>query len=272
MEENLAVLIDYENIGTQDHIRALMDEASGMGRTVVKLAFGDWSKVNNQNQVALQSLGIELIHHAVTTAGKNASDIRLTVEAVKLMYSSPVEISTFLIVSSDSDFFPLVNFLRSNGKSVIVAGRRDVSSDLLVRSCDRYIDLVELVRSDEPLTSSDDEPAQPAAPAEPPEVPKASATSPQARRPLPKVSSSASSVDNERVDVETRGLVRRAIRSSRDNEGIVKDAKLMETIRRIDPGFDFRRNGYHSFSTFLDAIPGIQVQRRGANDMDVKII
>ena len=83
-------------------------------------------------------LGIEAVHHFhAAKVAKNSSDISLAIDAVDLLYRSPVD--TFVIVSADSDFVTLVSKLRSAGKTVIGAGRHDVVSSTLVRACDRYI-------------------------------------------------------------------------------------------------------------------------------------
>ena len=70
-------------------------------------------------------------------SGKNSSDIRLVMDAVELLYQSPY-VDTFVIVSADADFVPIVNKLRSAGKTVIGAGRRKAASKMLIKSCDRY--------------------------------------------------------------------------------------------------------------------------------------
>ena len=135
-EANVAVLIDFENVGLGS-VQHLLDQMSDVGRVIIKRAYADWS-VHRGKRDQLLELGIEAKHlfHS-TNSGKNSSDISLAIDAVDLLYGAPVD--TFVIVSSDSDFVPLVSKLRAAGKSVIGAGRRDVSSPTLVKSCDRYI-------------------------------------------------------------------------------------------------------------------------------------
>jgi uncharacterized protein (TIGR00288 family) len=134
-ERQLAVLIDFENTGLKS-IQWLFDQISDIGRIIVKKAYADWSvEVDKRDQ--LLELGIEPIHlFRSSGGGKNSSDIRLAIDAVELMYQSPVD--TFVIVSSDSDFAPLVSKLRASGKTVIGAGYKAQVSSNLVRSCDRY--------------------------------------------------------------------------------------------------------------------------------------
>ena len=135
-ESQIAVLIDYENVGLGS-IQGLFDQLSDMGRIIVKRAYADWSSGARQRDQLLE-LGIEAVHHFhAAKVAKNSSDISLCIDAVDLLYRSPVD--TFVIVSADSDFVTLVSKLRSAGKTVIGAGRHDVVSSTLVRACDRYI-------------------------------------------------------------------------------------------------------------------------------------
>jgi len=134
-ERQLAVLIDLENVGL-DSIQWLFDQISDVGRIIVKRAYADWSSAKNSRDQVLQ-FGIDPIHlFRSSNSGKNSSDIRLVIDAVDLLYQSPVD--TFVIVSSDSDFVPLVSKLRSAGKIVFGAGRKAAASPTLVKSCDRY--------------------------------------------------------------------------------------------------------------------------------------
>ncbi len=135
-EPNVAVLIDYENVGL-DSSQYLLDQLSDMGRIIVKRAYADWS-VERSKRDQLLELGIEAVHHFRSTkSGKNSSDIKLAIDAVDLLHNA--ELDTFVIVSSDSDFVPLVTRLRAAGKVVVGAGRRQAASTTLVKSCDRYI-------------------------------------------------------------------------------------------------------------------------------------
>lgn len=139
-EAQVAVLVDLENVGAGS-LRWLLDQASEAGRIIVKRAYGDWSKAA-VNQEQILEYGVEQIHVSRSPGGgKNSSDIRLAIDAVDLLHQSPVD--TFVIVSSDTDFVPLVSKLRAAGKTVIGAGRRAAASRFLVSSCDRYIYLEE---------------------------------------------------------------------------------------------------------------------------------
>ena len=134
-ESQIAVLIDFENVGINT-IQGLFDALSDIGRIIIKRAYADWSSSKTPRE-QLFELGIEpILIYRSTKSGKNSSDIRLTIDATELLFQSTVD--TFVIVSSDTDFIPLINKLRSAGKVVIGAGRKETKSSNLVRSCDRY--------------------------------------------------------------------------------------------------------------------------------------
>ena len=135
-DRQLAVLVDFENVGLGS-FQWLFDQISDVGRIIVKRAYADWSTASSKRDQLLE-LGIEPIHlFQSLKSGKNSSDIRLTIDAVDLLHQSPVD--TFVLVSSDSDFVPLVSKLRAAGKMVIGAGRKATTSHTLVISCDRYL-------------------------------------------------------------------------------------------------------------------------------------
>ena len=229
-EANVAVLIDYENVGL-DSIQYLLDQISDVGRITIKRAYADWSTQRNKRDQLLE-LGIEAIHHFRSTkSGKNSSDIRLVIDAIDLQHTSDVD--TFVIVSSDSDFVPLVMHLRAAGKSVMAAGRRDTTPLTLVKSCDRYIYL-------------DD--GAPAPPAE---------NKTRTRRPRPAGRAS---------------LVTRAVEASVDESGQVVASKLYQTMLRIDPSFNFKAMGHRTFRQFLQDSKEVQVtQPSDASDVVVQL-
>ena len=134
-DQQVAMLIDFENVGLTS-IQWLFDQLSELGRITIKRVYADWSLSKNRKDEILE-LGIEAIHlFRSTSSGKNSSDLRLAIDAVDLLYQSPVD--TFVIVSSDSDFVPLVIKLRAAGKTVIGAGESKKAPRTLVSSCDRY--------------------------------------------------------------------------------------------------------------------------------------
>jgi uncharacterized protein (TIGR00288 family) len=243
-EAQIALLIDFENVGL-DFIRPLLDQLSDLGRIIIRRAYADWSKAANQRDQLLQ-LGLDPIHVFRSSAsGKNSCDIRLVIDAVDLLYRSPVD--TFVIVSSDSDFVPLVTVLRSAGKTVIGAGRRAIVSSTLVTSCDRYFFLDEVEGEKQPV------PAR-----------RRGAAKPQAEP-----SDGRSDAQEEAVS-----LLLRALRAAmdRDYEGKVYGSRLHETMTRIDPSFNFRALGFRTFTQFLDGTGEVIVKHPpGQGDTEIEL-
>ena len=144
-DRQVAVLIDDENVGLGS-VEWLFDQVSNLGRILIRRAYSDWSKGGKQRDQLLE-FGIEPVHvFQASSSGKNASDIRMAIDATDLLYSSPVD--TFVIVSGDADFLPLVNKLRSSGKMVVGAGLEKSTSDTLVKACDRYFYLDQREKKD----------------------------------------------------------------------------------------------------------------------------
>jgi len=144
-ERNLALFIDFDNValGARDSrqrfdVRLLMQRVLEKGKVIVKRAYADWHYYK-EHMTPLHEAAIELIEvPAPKISGKNSADIRLVVDAIDLCYSKS-HIDTFVIVSGDSDFSPLVSKLRENDKRVIGIGVRSSSSHLLIANCDEFI-------------------------------------------------------------------------------------------------------------------------------------
>jgi uncharacterized protein (TIGR00288 family) len=141
---DLAVYIDFENIalGLAERktfqIQRVLERMLEKGKIIVKRAYADWSRFSNYTR-PFHEAAIELIEiPRRSTSGKNSADIRMCVDAMDLSYSKE-HIDTFVIVSGDSDFSPLVSKLRENGKHVIGLGLRDSTSNLLVANCDEFV-------------------------------------------------------------------------------------------------------------------------------------
>jgi hypothetical protein len=108
------------------------------GKVVAKRAYADWARFSEYT-TPLHELGIELMEIPERgMTGKNSADIRLVVDAMELSYAKE-HIDTFVIVSGDSDFTPLVLRLKENGKTVVGVGMKDSTSDLLAANCDEFI-------------------------------------------------------------------------------------------------------------------------------------
>lgn len=229
-ERQLAVLIDFENTGLKS-IQWLFDQVSDIGRIIVKRAYADWSVASSKRDQLLE-LGIEPVHLFRSGRGsKNSSDIRLAIDAVELLHQSPVD--TFVIVSSDSDFVPLVSKLRAAGKTVIGAGREAIVSRTLVISCDRYFY----------LDQSD------------------------------RVPSATLSLREEQQKPQTDMLLIRAVRAAIDEEGRVVGSKLSQTLQRLDPSFDYRALGYSTFTKYIKAYPWLKITRsKRPGDVTIELI
>ncbi len=223
-EKGLAVYIDFENIalgfkGKREKfdIQRVLDRLVEKGKIIVKRAYADWKSYSDYVR-ELHEAGIELIEiprRAMT--GKNSADIRLVVDAMDLSYSKP-HVNTFVIVSGDSDFSPLVGKLKENGRHVIGMGMEESTSDLLRDNCDEFIYYEDLA----PVT-----------------VPKPAA---EAIEKLPPKKRKAF-----RLLVDT---VAALMREGKEN---IHSSMVKDTMKRKKPSFNEGYYGYRAFSDFLEA-------------------
>ena len=146
---NAALLIDFDNVtmgirsDLQNQLRKLLSSEVISGRVSVQRAYADWRRYP-QYIVPLSEASIDLIFApAFGSNKKNATDIRLAIDALELVFTRP-EIGTFILLSGDSDFSSLVLKLKEYGKFVIGVGIRESASDLLVQNCDEYYSYSEL--------------------------------------------------------------------------------------------------------------------------------
>jgi uncharacterized protein (TIGR00288 family) len=222
---DLAVFFDFENIalGLKDRKDKTFDVDRVLGRllekgkVIVKRAYADWSRFASYTR-PFHEAAIELIEIPKRSAsGKNSADIRLCVDALDLCYAKE-HIDTFVIVSGDSDFSPLVSKLRENGKRVIGLGLRGSTSSLLVANCDEFIFYESLEPQKE---EADDE--QPAAGG----VPKEKA--------------------------EALRLVRDTVAAlAREGRDPIQASLVKDTITRKQPSFAEGEWGYRSFTDMLE--------------------
>src|SRR6186997_794408 len=152
-DATMAVFLDLENIALGAHdadfpafdIRKVLERLLLKGQIVVKKAYCDFDRYKSfkrgMHEAAFEM--IEIPH--VRQSGKNSADIRMVVDALDLCYTK-AHVDTFVIVSGDSDFSPLVSKLRENNKVVIGVGVKKSSSDLLIANCDEFIFYDDLVR------------------------------------------------------------------------------------------------------------------------------
>jgi uncharacterized protein (TIGR00288 family) len=153
---NMALFCDFENIalGVRDakydefDIRRVLERLLLKGSIVVKKAYCDWQRYKDF-KASMNEASFELIEIPhVRQSGKNSADIRMVVDALDLCYTKS-HVDTFVIISGDSDFSPLVSKLRENAKVVIGVGVKKSTSDLLTANCDEFIFYDDLVRETE---------------------------------------------------------------------------------------------------------------------------
>src|SRR4030095_14457806 len=152
-DNKLAVFCDFENValGVRDARYARFDMSPVLerlllqGSIVVKKAYCDWERYK-EFKSTMHEASFELIEIPhVRQSGKNSADIRMVVDALDLCYTKQ-HIDTFVIISGDSDFSPLVSKLRENDKTVIGVGVKKSTSDLFINNCDEFIYYDDLVR------------------------------------------------------------------------------------------------------------------------------
>ena len=153
---SMALFCDFENValGVRDakyahfNINRVLEKLLLKGSIVVKKAYCDWERYKDFKAV-MHGASFELIEIPhLRQSGKNSADIRMVVDALDLCYTKS-HVDTFVIISGDSDFSPLVSKLRENAKVVIGVGVKNSSSDLLIANCDEFIFYDDLVREDE---------------------------------------------------------------------------------------------------------------------------
>jgi uncharacterized protein (TIGR00288 family) len=221
-DRSLAVFIDFENLalgfqGRRERfdIGRVLERLVEKGKIVAKKAYADWSRFA-QYTAPLHEAAIELVEiPRRAQSGKNSADIRLCVDAMDLAYSKE-HINTFVIVSGDSDFSPLVSKLKENGKHVIGLGMQESTSDLLRDNCDEFIYYEDLGKAP-PLAPSD--------------------LSPQ----VPETKRKAFAL-----------LLESLLALRRENKEVLWSSMVKDTMKRKKPSFNENYHGYRTFSELLE--------------------
>ncbi len=150
MGNQIAVFIDFENVALWAEqefldleLTPLMDYLANRGQVVIKKVYGDWSRFSRYRE-ELMNNAVDLVQIYSIRAGKNRADIRLALDAFEVALTRG-HIDTFVIVSGDSDFGPLVNRLREYGRQTLGIGPRDVTHPLLIKACDEFVYLEEIL-------------------------------------------------------------------------------------------------------------------------------
>jgi uncharacterized LabA/DUF88 family protein len=243
---SMAVFCDFENValGVRDanyekfDIKPILERLLLKGSIVVKKAYCDWDRYKSFKGT-MHEANFELIEIPhVRQSGKNSADIRLVVDALDLCYTK-AHVNTFVIISGDSDFSPLVSKLRENAKQVIGVGVKQSTSDLLVANCDEFIFYDDLVRESRRTAAKRDAPAAKRSPDE------------EVRRKEKYESRKTEAIE---MAVETFD----ALVSERGDSGKIWASMLKEAIKRRKPDFSESYYGFRTFGNLLE-----EAQTRG---------
>mgnify|MGYP006283418565 CR=1 FL=1 len=247
--KNMALFCDFENIalGVRDarypdfDVGKVLERLLLKGNIVVKKAYSDWDRYKDF-KAGMHEAAFELIEIPhVRMSGKNSADIRMVVDALDLCYTKD-HLDTFVILSGDSDFSPLVSKLRENDKIVIGVGVKNSTSDLLIANCDEFIYYDDLVRRP-PSRKKDSgkETGRKSAKAKTPKPPKDK-----------KQEAWDLIVDTYDALVEERG----------EGEKIW-GSMIKQTLKRRRPGFSESYYGFRSFGQMLE-----EAQAQGILDLE----
>ena len=249
---NMALFCDFENValGVQDakydrfDIGKVLERLLLKGSIVVKKAYCDWDRYK-AFKAPMHEASFELIEIPhVRQSGKNSADIRMVVDALDLCYTKS-HVETFVIISGDSDFSPLVSKLRENNKIVIGVGVKNSTSDLLIANCDEFIFYDDLVR--EKKRPAARKPAARVSAAETQKVPgKASSEDDKAP---------AKKSDEERTQKGLDLVVEtvEALVAERGGEEKIWGSMVKQALKRRKPGFTESYHGFRSFNAMLEA-------------------
>ena len=236
--QNMAVFCDFENValGVRDarcaefDIHKVLEKLLLKGSIVVKKAYCDWERYKIF-KAAMHEAAFELIEIPhVRQSGKNSADIRMVVDALDLCYTKS-HVDTFVIISGDSDFSPLVSKLRENDKKVIGVGVKQSSSDLLIANCDEFIYYDNLVTREK--------------------------KSVKATRKAPVKGTKGSKKDKETEERTSEALdlvmeTLEALAEERGAEDKIWGSMVKQTLKRRRPGFNESYYGFRSFNRLLE--------------------
>ena len=248
----MALFCDFENValGVRDaqyekfDIKPVLERLLLKGSIVVKKAYCDWERYKGF-KATMHEANFELIEIPhVRQSGKNSADIRLVVDALDLCYTKS-HVNTFVIISGDSDFSPLVSKLRENAKQVIGVGVKQSTSDLLIANCDEFIFYDDLVRENQRAQARRQAPGSNPAPA-------------QRRSPEEERNRKESQDARRTQGVELAAETFEALLAERGDTGKIWASVLKEAIKRRKPDFSEGRYGFRTFGNLLE-----EAQARG---------
>jgi uncharacterized protein (TIGR00288 family) len=260
----MALFCDFENValGVRDakyekfDIKKILERLLLKGSIVVKKAYCDWERYKTF-KAPMHEASFELIEIPhVRQSGKNSADIRMVVDALDLCYTKS-HVDTFVLITGDSDFSPLVSKLRENNKIVIGVGVKKSTSDLLIANCDEFIYYDDLVR-ERPKKQTATRRKAPA------RTPKGTPAPEPAAEPVAAVTEAEAdaaprSEDEKRQ--EALDLVMETVEAlfaERGTEDKIWGSMVKQTLKRRRPGFNESYYGFGSFSKLLE-----EAQSRG---------
>jgi uncharacterized protein (TIGR00288 family) len=266
----MAVFCDFENValGVRDakydrfDIGRVLERLLLKGPIVVKKAYCDWGRYA-QYKATMHEAAFELIDIPhVRQSGKNSADIRMVVDALDLCYTKS-HVTTFVLITGDSDFSPLVSKLRENDKQAIGVGVKKSTSDLLIANCDEFIYYDDLVREQpEPRSKAKAKaPARTRAKQGEAADDKQSAKpgEKQAGKPAGKVAAKQSTTEEANALVERQqqaiDLVLETVDeliAERGADGKIWGSMVKQAIKRRKPGFSESYYGFRSFARLLE--------------------
>ena len=247
---SMALFCDFENValGVRDanydkfDIKRVLERLLLKGSIVVKKAYCDWERYKGF-KATMHEANFELIEIPhVRQSGKNSADIRLVVDALDLCYTKS-HVNTFVIISGDSDFSPLVSKLRENAKYVIGVGVKQSTSDLLIANCDEFIFYDDLVRDSQREAARRDSRAGQQAPKRSPEDERLHRAEKEKRK------QQAIELAVETFD---------ALVAERGDSGKIWASVLKEAIKRRKPDFNESYYGFRAFGNLIE-----EAQARG---------
>lgn len=239
-DPQLALFCDFENIalGVRDSgykvfdIRLVLERLLLKGSIVTKKAYCDWDRYKTfkpgMHEAAFEL--IEIPH--VKLSGKNSADIRMVVDALDLCYTKE-HIDTFVIISGDSDFSPLVSKLRENAKTVIGVGVKQSTSDLLMSNCDEFIFYDDLVADRQGAAGS-----------------KTSKRRSKPRKSKARKKKKPTDPAQEAIDLVLE--ITEALYAERGDRAKLWGSMIKQTLKRRQPGFNETFYGFNSFSDLLE--------------------
>ena len=240
-DRNLALFCDFENValGVRDakyakfDIGCVLERLLLKGSIVAKKAYCDWDRYK-QFKPAMHEAAFELIEIPhIKMSGKNSADIRMVVDALDLCYTKE-HIDTFVIISGDSDFSPLVSKLRENAKTVIGVGVKQSTSNLLINNCDEFIFYDELVKESET----------------PQEAPASKAKSKKRGKKTAKKVAKKADPAQEAINLVIE--ITEDLYSERGDRDKLWGSMIKQTLKRRRPEFNESVYGFSSFSDLLE--------------------